>query len=75
MEVSQMKRFIHDCENCLFVGQFQEYDLYFCDQGGFSPTVIARYGSDGPEYTSGINFSHPVLQETQQRALEILVQP
>lgn len=38
----------HDCENCLFFGCHNEYDLYFC------PTpkeLIARYGEEG-EYFS-----------------------
>lgn len=29
-------------------------DLYFCPQSGLVPTVIARFGSDGPDYYSGI---------------------
>jgi hypothetical protein len=33
------------------------YDLYFCEKGIPSyawPTVIARYGNEGPEYKSGM---------------------
>lgn len=42
----------HDCSKCKFLGQFKEYDLYFCPT---EPTLIARYGPDG-EYRSGLSF-------------------
>ena len=64
----------------------RKYDLYFCGEGGDSSkdpsfivknTVIARYGSDGPEYCSGLvfadeNMEYPVeeLVEAKKRAIE-----
>ena len=45
-------RYQHYCDNCIFLAKFNEYDLYFCPQGG-DPTVIARFGTDG-DYLSGI---------------------
>jgi len=49
-------KFLHDCSCCTFLGHENDHDLYFCEQApwGF-PTVIARYGSEGPEYESGLN--------------------
>lgn len=52
-------RYEHDCDSCIFLGSYayhnQVYDLYFCNQAVFSyPTVIARYGSEGPDYTSSL---------------------
>lgn len=44
----------HDCNNCVFLGTFQNNDLYYCNQHG-RPTVIARYGPSG-EYASGLTF-------------------
>lgn len=48
--------FKHECPNCTFLGTIAgdqgPYDLYHCPQG-LVPTVIARYSSDGPGYTSG----------------------
>lgn len=41
--------------NCTFLGHFNKHDLYYSEQIGF-PTVIARYGSKGHEYVSGIAF-------------------
>lgn len=41
----------HDCDTCLFLGRCQNLDLYVC-VGILDHTVIARYGSDGPQYTS-----------------------
>lgn len=43
----------HDCKNCIPLGQLNEHDLYYCST---EPTVIARYGSDGPDYKSGMAF-------------------
>jgi len=48
----------HDCAICIFLGNFTvssggdvlKYDGYICP--GEIPTVLARYGSDGPEYVS-----------------------
>ena len=49
-------KFDHDCDNCQYVGNFKEYDLYFCNT---TPTVIARYGNEGSEYASGMVFATP----------------
>ena len=62
------RRFDHDCESCTFLGQWKEYDLYFCTQGGSMPTVIARFSSEGQDYTSGIHSMNPCLIVAQARA-------
>lgn len=64
-------RHTHDCDRCVFLGQHEEYDLYFCKQvAGFGDTVIARFGSEGPDYSSGIGFDIPYLQEAERLARE-----
>jgi hypothetical protein len=50
-----MPRYPHNCSSCVPLGEHEEYDLYFCKQGGVMDTVIARYGVDG-EYVSGLSF-------------------
>jgi hypothetical protein len=64
-------RYNHDCDKCTYLGQYEEYDLYFCSK--FLPTVIARYGNDGPLYTSGMALRKfvPPLQEAYERACEL----
>lgn len=47
-------KFIHDCSGCLFLGNYKQYDVYFCPNaesfcGG---SIILRFGDDGPEYNS-----------------------
>lgn len=47
----------HDCSECIFLGNYwpkprQTVDLYIC-KGPRETSLIARYGSDGPEYCSG----------------------
>lgn len=71
-EVMEAPRYIHDCENCVFLGQHDEYDLYFCKQGCDADTVIARYGDEGARYTSGLPLARvlPELAEAKRRAIE-----
>lgn len=61
----------HDSECSIFLGTVDNQDLYFSDQGGFGATVIARYGSDGPDYFSGLCFSKDgILRIAAERAIE-----
>lgn len=78
--------FDHDCTKCVFLGRcaqerpeeehkgiaalrFVGWDLYFCPQHGL-PTVIARFGHQGPDYVSGLAAGDaiPVLGEARRRA-------
>ena len=62
-------RYQHDCDQCKPLGEFNEFDLYFCDsQLGNIPTVIARYGDSGEQNFSGIGSSSPQLVEAEKRA-------
>lgn len=48
-------RYDHDCTNCIFLEQYDQYDLYFCPKNdGTIATVIARKSSEGPDYYSGL---------------------
>lgn len=67
---NEKPRFIHDCDECTFLGRYEgagtNYDLYYCGD-----TVIARYGSEGSCYTSGLPFSYGLSQpltEARKRA-------
>jgi hypothetical protein len=71
-------RYEHDCSKCVFLGQHyddkevQNYDLYFCPQHGLGmPTVLARHGSSGPDYASGLGGADvvPPLREAKRRAI------
>lgn len=61
---SNTKNYEHDCDKCIFLGSWNDlepsfqktYDLYFCSQHNL-PTVVARYGNDGPDYHSGLNMT------------------
>ncbi len=54
---SQSNRFWHDCDACKFLGQFEEYDLYWCINPSHRPldSLLFRFGNEGCEYLS----SHP----------------
>jgi hypothetical protein len=52
-QVTEVKRFIHDCSACRFLGQFGKFDLYVCGKSGsLGQSVVARYGDEGPDYMS-----------------------
>lgn len=64
----------HDCDCCHFLGRYRtengEADLY-AHPGKLMPTVIARFSSDGPDYSSGLCFAYgssPNLSEARRRA-------
>jgi len=69
-------KYKHDCQKCIFLGQYEFkgeiYDLYFCEQDGL-PTVIARYGNDGPEYISGLQFANSFepIKEAKERSIKL----
>lgn len=62
---------VHDCPHCTPLGPLNSFDLYHCDQGGNNPTVIARWGSEGAQYSSGMGFAGyvPELTEAKRRAV------
>lgn len=62
-------RYQHDCTACTYLGQVEEYDLYYCPQGKV-PTVIARFGDEGGDYISEMNSDMPCLQTAQMLAIE-----
>lgn len=70
-EEARQPRFRHDCSKCTYLGCFEASDLYHCLQAT-GPTVIRRYGDDGPSYTSGIAIADhdPGLREAVHRARE-----
>ena len=58
-----MSTYEHDCDDCVFLGTIElpkapVHDLYYCDQGGKIPTVIARFGDRGDMYASGMGFAN-----------------
>lgn len=68
-EPESTPQFEHDCDSCTYLGQFEGYDLYFCQQGTL-PTVIARFGNDGHEYLSGMPVAyHPPLSVAKHLAI------
>ncbi len=44
--------FEHNCEMCVFLGQYRGQDLYFCSLSDW-PTVIARWSSNPLDSMSG----------------------
>lgn len=42
--------YIHDCDDCVFLGNYKNTDLYFCNP----VSVISRKSSEPSDYNSGI---------------------
>tara|TARA_R100001463_G_scaffold106247_2_gene160851 strand:- start:668 stop:997 length:330 start_codon:yes stop_codon:yes gene_type:complete len=50
-------RYKHDCDNCVFLGRWKEFDLYYCPAAESNrDNFIARYGTEG-SYLSGYNIA------------------
>ena len=70
-----MPKHQHDCEKCHYLGTGKcpalgedEFDFYICT-GSIGRSMIARYGSEGPEYTSAPLFSCEILTALDKVAL------
>jgi len=65
-------RYPHGCSKCVFLGTYRGHDLYFCEQSGALPTVLARYGREAPAYTSGLILAErdTILREALRLAME-----
>ena len=48
-------KYKHDCEECIFLGSYNDCDLYFCQPSKSTPTIIVRRGDDA-DYQSGFVF-------------------
>lgn len=74
-------KYEHDCTHCTFLGSTDNryelekglVDLYFhVSEDGHRSTFIARYSSDGGDYSSGFMFcwSNPHLNKAMRLAYE-----
>lgn len=58
----------HDCDACVYLGEFKGEDLYF--HPGKHWTLISRYGPHG-EYCSGSHVTkYPQMVEARRLAVE-----
>ena len=69
--VSDVKLFQHDCNSCIFLGNYKGCDLYICKKHSGLHSLIAREGNEGSEYRSGLwGYVHNNLyREIHKRAL------
>ena len=68
---NQTPHFKHDCDCCHFLGNYKDADTneamdLYVHTSGQCPTVIARIGSDGPDYMSGMSFSYGSIEPLVQ---------
>ena len=42
--MTDSRRYEHDCEDCRYMGQYLEYDAYYCPR---EKCLIARHGAEG----------------------------
>jgi hypothetical protein len=68
-----MPVFKHTCEECIFLGRYQEHDLYICSSEANRKIISARYGNEGQEFLAsfieaGVRFQ---LAEAKRRAIAL----
>lgn len=72
IEIVHLRRYSHCCVNCTYLGQWHEYDLYYCENCCHCPSVVARWGDDRADYVSGLDeytqSVTPHLREAKRRA-------
>ena len=75
LELISLRRYAHSCSCCTYLGPWNEYDLYFCEQCCIVPSVVARWGSDRLDYVSGLDevtqSVTPHLREAKRRAEQL----
>lgn len=65
-------KFKHDCESCVFLGRFEGADLYYC-AGQRTETIVARFSSEGADYTSGLCFGKKRINRHLAQAYDLAV--
>jgi len=71
--------FAHDCGECLFLDtiiaggdlRIPSGDAYVCPQMGY-PTIVVRYGNEGPEYVSGEYLVDRLPEDQQEVARDLM---
>lgn len=48
-------KYIHDCKNCIYIGNIDNKDAYICPYSLGGATLILRYGDEGID-----NASYPI---------------
>ena len=48
-------RYPHDCEACIYLGQINEFDAYYCPGDRLGTCYILRHGVDG-DYASRTDY-------------------
>jgi len=64
-------RYTHDCSNCHYLGQYLNYDLYFCPNNDDNTTIVCRYGDSVGDYNSGLDISFTkILKEMKNETCD-----
>jgi len=67
LETRSKPRFDHDCSGCMYLGNYKEFDVYYCRDSG-AGSIILRFGDEAPEYASSpvscAFYTDPELSET-----------
>lgn len=71
--ITCIQPFTHDCEHCSLLGHYidqgKQYDLYICEVD----TLVARYSSEGPDYTSVSTEDITYLRMVLKRDIPLLM--
>lgn len=62
-------RYRHNCDFCVYLGEFNDFDLYYCDK--YNVTVVARWGDEfmqAKQLLGNPDKNDPALKEAVKRA-------
>jgi len=75
VSIGSVPKHEHDCSTCTYIGSqvgtHGQTDIYVCPQSGH-PTVICRWGDEGPEYMSGADIANDLREPLRSQALALL---
>ena len=50
-------RYPHDCKHCIYIGQINSLDAYYCPDNMHGTCYVLRSGKRGHEYTSRTDYA------------------
>lgn len=60
--MNEIPLFLHDCDQCKFLGIYEGKDLYFCNNDIDRKTLVSRRSSEPSDYISGFINTEELIE-------------